>query len=122
MQPAQIIKCIEQAGFDAKVIEATSASAKASCWTPYNSLAQSLLRIFGHQLIARFCIELCFSVQVLKLQVSGMTCTACSSAVEKALLAVSGVEQATVSVALQQAEVHLASTKIEAVRGSQAVH
>ena len=43
--------------------------------------------------------------ELLKLEVSGMHCSACSTAVEKALLAVPGVERASVSLALHQAEV-----------------
>ncbi|KAK9809274.1 hypothetical protein WJX73_000048 [Symbiochloris irregularis] len=49
------------------------------------------------------------SIKVVKLQVTGMTCSSCSGAVEKCLLAVDGVQHASVALSLQQAEVHLAS-------------
>lgn len=43
--------------------------------------------------------------ELLKLEVSGMHCSSCSSAVEKALLAVPGVQRVSVSLTLHQAEV-----------------
>lgn len=55
-------------------------------------------------------------VQVIKLQVSGMTCSACSGAVEKSLAALDGVESASVSLSLQQAEVHVSSKAVAEVR------
>ena len=42
---------------------------------------------------------------ILKLEVNGMHCSACSSAVEAALRALPGVQTAAVSLALRQAEV-----------------
>jgi Cu+-exporting ATPase len=43
--------------------------------------------------------------ELLKFEVTGMHCSACSSAVEKALLSMPGVQRASVSLALHQAEV-----------------
>jgi len=43
--------------------------------------------------------------ELLKFEVSGMHCSSCSSAVEKALLSIPGVQRASVSLALHQAEV-----------------
>jgi Cu+-exporting ATPase len=43
--------------------------------------------------------------ELLKFEVTGMHCSACSSAVEKALLSIPGVQRASVSLALHQAEV-----------------
>ncbi len=43
--------------------------------------------------------------QAVKLQVTGMHCSACSSAVERALGALPGVRSAAVSLTMQQADV-----------------
>ena len=43
--------------------------------------------------------------ELLKFEVSGMHCSSCSSAVEKALLSIPGVQRASVSLALHQTEV-----------------
>ena len=45
------------------------------------------------------------TVQVTKFRVSGMHCSSCSTAVQKALSVTSGVEKASVSLTLEQAEV-----------------
>lgn len=50
---------------------------------------------------------------VYKLQVTGMTCSACSTSLEKSLLGLEGVQSASVSLALQQAEVAVASKMTE---------
>ena len=55
-------------------------------------------------------------VQVVKLQVTGMTCSSCSSAVEKSLLMLEGVQHASVALSLQQAEVHVAAGGVDQVR------
>lgn len=54
-------------------------------------------------------------MQVYKLQVTGMTCSACSTSLEKSLLGLEGVQSASVSLALQQAEVAVASKMTEEV-------
>nr|CAD1835131.1 unnamed protein product [Ananas comosus var. bracteatus] len=43
---------------------------------------------------------------VCRLQIKGMTCTSCSSAVESALRAVPGVQKAAVALATEEAEIH----------------
>ena len=40
------------------------------------------------------------------LRITGMTCASCSNALEKALNALGGVDSASVSLSLEQAEVH----------------
>ena len=44
-------------------------------------------------------------MQVSKFRVTGMHCSSCSTAVQRALAAIHGVEKATVSLTLEQAEV-----------------
>lgn len=46
------------------------------------------------------------SVQVCRIQIKGMTCTSCSTAVESALEAIPGVVRARVALATEEAEVH----------------
>ncbi|XP_030946288.1 probable copper-transporting ATPase HMA5 isoform X2 [Quercus lobata] len=46
------------------------------------------------------------STQVCKIRISGMTCTSCSSTIESALKAISGVQNAQVALATEKAEVH----------------
>ncbi|KAF3962764.1 hypothetical protein CMV_012766 [Castanea mollissima] len=46
------------------------------------------------------------STQVCKIRISGMTCTSCSSTIESALRAISGVQNAQVALATEKAEVH----------------
>ena len=50
------------------------------------------------------------------LRVTGMTCASCSNAVEKALGALGGVEQASVSLSLEQAEVRFDPSLVTEVR------
>ena len=45
------------------------------------------------------------NVQVTKFKVTGMHCSSCSTAVQKALSVITGVEKASVSLTLEQAEV-----------------
>lgn len=45
------------------------------------------------------------TAQVVKLKVTGMHCSSCSTAVQKALSLTTGVEKASVSLTLEQAEV-----------------
>lgn len=45
------------------------------------------------------------NVQVTKFKVTGMHCSSCSTAVQKALSVTTGVEKASVSLTLEQAEV-----------------
>lgn len=47
----------------------------------------------------------CGTVQVTKFKVTGMHCSSCSTAVQKGLSVTSGVEKASVSLTLEQAEV-----------------
>ena len=44
-------------------------------------------------------------IQVIKIKVTGMHCSSCSTAVQKALSVATGVEKASVSLTLEQAEV-----------------
>ncbi|XP_021888702.1 probable copper-transporting ATPase HMA5 [Carica papaya] len=46
------------------------------------------------------------STHVYRIHINGMTCTSCSSTVERALLAVNGVQKAQVALATEEAEVH----------------
>ncbi|OMO58677.1 Cation-transporting P-type ATPase [Corchorus olitorius] len=46
------------------------------------------------------------SIQVCRIRINGMTCTSCSSTVEKALQAIRGVLKAQVALATEEAEVH----------------
>ncbi|GMY30297.1 probable copper-transporting ATPase HMA5 isoform X2 [Fagus crenata] len=46
------------------------------------------------------------STQVCKIRINGMTCTSCSSTIESALQAISGVQKAQVALATEKAEVH----------------
>ncbi|XP_072963700.1 copper-transporting ATPase HMA5-like [Typha angustifolia] len=46
------------------------------------------------------------SILVCRLQIKGMTCTSCSNTVESALLAVDGVQKASVALATQEAEIY----------------
>ncbi|KAJ0267240.1 hypothetical protein HA466_0010980 [Hirschfeldia incana] len=45
-------------------------------------------------------------VQVCRIQINGMTCTSCSSTIERVLRVTNGVQRAHVSLALEEAEVH----------------
>jgi copper chaperone CopZ len=56
--------------------------------------------------------------QAVKLQVTGMHCSACSSAVERALGALPGVRSAAVSLTMQQADVVRAPGGASEVRAS----
>ena len=44
-------------------------------------------------------------MQVIKFRVTGMHCSSCSTAVQKALSVTTGVDRASVSLTLEQAEV-----------------
>lgn len=46
------------------------------------------------------------SIQVCRIQIKGMTCTSCSTAVESALKAIPGVQKAHVALATEEAQVH----------------
>ncbi|GAV57945.1 E1-E2_ATPase domain-containing protein/HMA domain-containing protein/Hydrolase domain-containing protein [Cephalotus follicularis] len=46
------------------------------------------------------------SSQVCRIRINGMTCTSCSTTVEKALQAIRGVQKAQVALATEEAEVH----------------
>ncbi|XP_058778298.1 probable copper-transporting ATPase HMA5 [Vicia villosa] len=46
------------------------------------------------------------SIQICRIQIKGMTCTSCSTAVESALIALSGVVEARVALATEEANVH----------------
>ncbi|EEF51170.1 probable copper-transporting ATPase HMA5 [Ricinus communis] len=46
------------------------------------------------------------SAQVCRIQINGMTCTSCSSAVEQALQSIQGVQTAQVALATEEAEIH----------------
>ncbi|XVF13143.1 hypothetical protein REPUB_Repub08aG0182800 [Reevesia pubescens] len=46
------------------------------------------------------------SIQVCRIHINGMTCTSCSSTVEKALQTIRGVQKAQVALATEEAEVH----------------
>ncbi len=56
--------------------------------------------------------------QAVKLQVTGMHCSACSSAVERALGALPGIRSAAVSLTMQQADVVRAPGGASEVRPS----
>ena len=55
-------------------------------------------------------------VQTIELEVGGMHCSACSSAVEKALTAVPGVQSASVSLVMRRATVVADTAVISPVR------
>ncbi|XVE64855.1 hypothetical protein DITRI_Ditri07aG0135400 [Diplodiscus trichospermus] len=46
------------------------------------------------------------SIQVCRIHINGMTCTSCSSTIEKALQAIPGVQKAQIALATEEAEVH----------------
>lgn len=46
------------------------------------------------------------SIQICRIQIKGMTCTSCSTAVESALIALAGVVEARVALATEEANVH----------------
>lgn len=50
------------------------------------------------------------NIGAIKLQVTGMTCASCVTRVEKSLKAVSGVQDAAVNLATEQASVTAAAT------------
>lgn len=58
-------------------------------------------------------------LQSARFQVLGMHCSACSSAVERALLGIRGVASATVSLSLEQAEVEFDASLTSTVRPCQ---
>ena len=49
---------------------------------------------------------------------TGMTCASCSNSLEKALGVLGGVESASVSLSLEQAEVHFDPSLVTEVRSS----
>ena len=51
----------------------------------------------------------------MQLEVTGMHCSACSNAVEAALLAVPGVAAASVSLVMRQATVQIDSSRVQPV-------
>ena len=55
-------------------------------------------------------------VQVATMRVTGMTCASCSNALEKALKAMGGVQSASVSLSLEQAEVSYDPSLVSEVR------
>lgn len=64
---------------------------------------------FDGALISMKCPEGKQQEEVVRLQVTGMTCSACSTAVEKALRSLKGVVKASVSLTQGEAEVHVDS-------------
>ena len=54
-------------------------------------------------------------IQVARLEVIGMHCSSCSTAVEKALNGTDGVKEATVSLSLNMAEVTYDPTRVTEV-------
>ena len=100
---------IESAGFDAHIVGTQASAVKVSL--------RKLTGMSKPQ--QQYChpkwTVLPAVVQVVKMQVSGMTCSACSSAVEKSLQNLSGVQSASVSLSLQQADVQIISEGAEEV-------
>ena len=66
----------------------------------FNSSSKVLRPLFA--MSTQSCVR---RLQVAKLEVLGMHCSACSSAVESALGAIQGVQHCAVSLTMQQAEV-----------------
>lgn len=62
-----------------------------------------------------FILALARTPQVLRVQVVGMTCSACSSAVENTLRSLKGVASASVSLTQGMAEVHVDTLVIQPV-------
>ena len=60
----------------------------------------------------------CHLLQVASLRVRGMHCASCSTAVEKALKATQGVQQATVSLSMSQADVQYDPLMVQEVISS----
>ncbi|KAL4423767.1 hypothetical protein ABPG75_001068 [Micractinium tetrahymenae] len=73
---------------------------------------------FGARLVSRKREGPSDGVCTVKLDVRGMHCSACSSAVEAALQAVPGVQSAAVSLAVQQAEVRYNAGTVAGAGGS----
>ena len=53
-------------------------------------------------------------MQAVRVQIEGMTCSACSSAVENVLLSLEGVKHAAVSLTLGEAEIEYDSSRVDA--------
>ena len=94
--PDQLVEAIEDAGFDASVLNV--------------KLPQP------RQLSPRFCSASSGGMQVVTIEVKGMTCSACSGAVEKALSSIKGVSRASVSLTQSAAEVHLDPSQVPALK------
>ena len=83
--PEQLVEEIEDAGFDASVLNVRVTRPRG---LPVRSPSSG-------------------GAQVVTIEVKGMTCSACTSAVEKALTSVKGVSRASVSLTQSAAEIHL---------------
>lgn len=86
--PEQLVEAIEDAGFDAAVLAVKKTQAPQHLSPPSRSQSSG-------------------GVSVVTIEVLGMTCSACSGAVEKALGSIKGVSRASVSLTQSAAEVHL---------------
>lgn len=93
-----VVEAIEAAGFEARVVRSTAPASKGGSMGGKGSRA-------GTAAATAAASGASSSTEVAKLEVRGMTCSACSSAVEAALLALPGVSHAVVSLTTQQAEV-----------------
>ena len=107
----QVLEVIEDAGFEAAVVQTHGDKPDRQVGShPVQHLLGPHCTEDHQEIHPHF-------LQVAKLQVLGMHCSACSTAVEKALTGILGVGHATVSLTLQQAEIEYDATLTSVVRG-----
>ncbi len=92
---SRVLRELEDAGFDAQVVSWAQPTGAAAAGAGGGGRA---------------------AVEVVQLSVKGMTCAACSTAVEKALLGVGGVVKASVALTQGKAEVHFDPAATTTVR------
>jgi copper chaperone CopZ len=112
----QVLRALEDAGFDARVLQWGQPAAMAGVHdqqaapTAATSAPQTL-PVAQKQAAPQQHQE-----QVVQLVVRGMTCAACSTAVEKALGGVPGVSRASVALTQGRAEVRFDVSRTNTVR------
>ena len=120
---SEILKVIQDAGFTAELLQKQDIEARqevlCSLCPTYRPVDTSmhaltacerLLSMHSWQKLTRASL-----LQVARLEVIGMHCSSCSTAVEKALNSTDGVKEATVSLSLNMAEVTYDPTHVTEV-------
>lgn len=87
--PAQVLERIEDCGFDAKLLSTHLISNTADSNAGTSSTNDTQLH----------------TIADMKLKIYGMTCASCTSSIENTLLAIPGVEDAVVSLAMEEASI-----------------